>query len=287
MEGMGSSASDGTASRAVERPGGPATKVLIAAATIAAVVFLLDISLPLGDMGGLPYVGAVAICLWSPRRSFPILVATVCTLLTVLDYFLSQSGAALWVVLLSRAYSVSAIWITTGLVIRRVRSEEALERSEMRYRSLIETIPHGVLESNASGIITFGNPAHNRMYGYPNGELMGKTVWDVLDSLPEREKLREQLASHVGDLPRPIPYMTRGKTLDGRAIDVQVDWDYKRDARGRVNGMVSVSSGPHHQDSGEAKIRESTAGVSRKPSSDGKARGCSSKHLCGLTAWNT
>ncbi len=48
-----------------------------------------------------------------------------------------------------------------------------------------------------------------------------------------------------------------------------------------------VSGGPHHQDSGEAKIRESTAGVSRKPSSDGKARGCSSKHLCGLTAWNT
>ena len=47
------------------------------------------------------------------------------------------------------------------------------------------------------------------------------------------------------------------------------------------------SSGPHHQDSGESKIRESTAGGSRKPSSDGKACGCSSKHLCGLTAWNT
>ena len=51
--------------------------------------------------------------------------------------------------------------------------------------------------------------------------------------------------------------------------------------------VVVNSSGPHHQDSGEAKIRESTAGVSRKPSSDGKACGCSSKHLCGLTAWNT
>ena len=44
-----------------------------------------------------------------------------------------------------------------------------------------------------------------------------------------------------------------------------------------------LSGGPHHQDSGEAKIRESTAGVSRKPSSDGKACGSSSKHLCGLT----
>ena len=54
-----------------------------------------------------------------------------------------------------------------------------------------------------------------------------------------------------------------------------------------VDTLNQESSGPHHQDSGEAKIRESTAGVSRKPSSDGKARGCSSKQLSGLTAWNT
>ena len=67
-----------------------------------------------------------------------------------------------------------------------------------------------------------------------------------------------------------------------------------QDALARLNPFLpatalgaALSSGPHHQDSGEAKIGESTAGVSRKPSSDGKARGSSSKHLCGLTAWNT
>ena len=61
-----------------------------------------------------------------------------------------------------------------------------------------------------------------------------------------------------------------------------------QDVDGFLHGGITVfSSGPYHQDSGEAKIRESAAGVSRKPSSDGKARGCSSKHLCGLTAWNT
>ena len=57
--------------------------------------------------------------------------------------------------------------------------------------------------------------------------------------------------------------------------------------KSRARIFRALSSGPHHQDSGEAKIRESTAGVSRKPSSDCKACGCSSKHLCGLTAWNT
>ena len=57
--------------------------------------------------------------------------------------------------------------------------------------------------------------------------------------------------------------------------------DLRRAKRDQVEAVVS--GGPHHQDSGEAKIRESTAGVSRKPSSDGKACGSSSKHLCGLT----
>ena len=57
---------------------------------------------------------------------------------------------------------------------------------------------------------------------------------------------------------------------------------------GHVQSKLLVSSGPHHQDSGEAKIRESTAGVSRKPSSDGKARGSSSKHLIPSKAhWRT
>ena len=67
----------------------------------------------------------------------------------------------------------------------------------------------------------------------------------------------------------------------------QVPYEVVEDLEAAIRDFVEFSSGPHDQDSGEAKIRESTAGVSCKPSSDGKARGCSSKHLCGLTAWNT
>ena len=72
------------------------------------------------------------------------------------------------------------------------------------------------------------------------------------------------------------------KTDSGFKDEVVKESDHLMDAL-----RYALSSGPHHQDSGEAKIRESTAGVSRKPSSDCKACGCSSKHLCGLTAWNT
>ena len=78
---------------------------------------------------------------------------------------------------------------------------------------------------------------------------------------------------------------TPGHTPEGISILV---YDLRRDGVTPYAVLTGdTSSGPHHQDSGEAKIRESTAGVSRKPSSDCKACGCSSKHLCGLTAWNT
>ena len=78
------------------------------------------------------------------------------------------------------------------------------------------------------------------------------------------------------------------KKLENVQSDVKVA-EMPQDLGFKVFKLVepSYSSGPHHQDSGEAKIRESTAGVSRKPSSHCKACGCSSKHLCGLTAWNT
>ena len=87
----------------------------------------------------------------------------------------------------------------------------------------------------------------------------------------ERDRLLKWLWSGLDELIRDTP----------EALFEGARWSVVRPA------IQYFSSGPHHQDSGEAKIRESTAGVSRKPSSDGKARGSSSKHLCGLTAWNT
>ena len=86
-----------------------------------------------------------------------------------------------------------------------------------------------------------------------------------------------------------VPPILRSNTLlRGDLPQLRQQADGGSEARLAVEWIpLGVSSGPHHQDSGEAKIRESTAGVSRKPSSDGKARGSSSKHLSGLTAWNT
>lgn len=120
------------------------------------------------------------------------------------------------------------------------RTEELLRRSEKRYYSLIETIPHGIQEIDASGIIIFVNKAYNKIYGYEEGETIGKSVLDKVAIDSEREKLGDYLAMLVEDQPAPTPYFEKDLTKEGNIIDVQVAWNYKRDEKGRVVGFISV-----------------------------------------------
>ncbi|MBX3743732.1 MAG: SpoIIE family protein phosphatase [Verrucomicrobiae bacterium] len=63
-------------------------------------------------------------------------------------------------------------------VERRARreAERRLRESELRYRSLWETSPDGVLVCDESGAIAFANPAAERMFGVRADELAGRTI---------------------------------------------------------------------------------------------------------------
>ena len=118
--------------------------------------------------------------------------------------------------------------------------EDALKKSEERHRSLVETIPHGIQEVDPEGTITYANPAHHKIYGYGNQEMIGKSILDLQISDFARTELRDYLATLVKEQPEPIPYIAKNLTKDGIIIDVQVDWDYQRDNQGGVKGFISV-----------------------------------------------
>jgi PAS domain S-box-containing protein len=124
----------------------------------------------------------------------------------------------------------------------RKEAQEALARSESRYRRLIETVPLGIEEVDLQGRMVFLNDAYHRMLGYEPGELLGRFIWD-LDPTPEsREKLKEYLEYIKAQRPRPEPYISRNVRKDGRIIDVQVDWTYALDAQGELAGFLAVTS---------------------------------------------
>ena len=138
---------------------------------------------------------------------------------------------------------------------RQAEVERALRESEEKFRSLIDTIPHGVQENDLDGVITLSNAAHCRMHGYADGELVGKTIFDMLASDAERDTLRDYLAKLVREQPAPTPYFAKDRTRDGRIIDVQVDWIYKRDARGRLTGFASVITDITNRKHAEEELR--------------------------------
>lgn len=92
----------------------------------AAVVLALDLYLPLGVAGGVPYVAVVLAGWWSHRLWVIFLLALLSTFLTLVGYAFSPSGGIPWVVLANRALAIFAIWITAVLLAWAKSAERKL-----------------------------------------------------------------------------------------------------------------------------------------------------------------
>ncbi len=138
--------------------------------------------------------------------------------------------------------------------IERRQADEALRQSERRFRMLVETIPHGIVEIDRRGGITFANPALTRMYGFSEQELRGKNLFELSSSPEERRRLRDHLEDLMHRQPEPFPWHSKDLTRDGSLIETQVDWNYRRDDVGRVTGLIAVISEITHRKHAEKAL---------------------------------
>jgi PAS domain S-box-containing protein len=139
-------------------------------------------------------------------------------------------------------------------IMERRTAETNLRESERRFRTLVDTIPYGIQELDLDGNITFANPAHVQLYGREPLEMMGTSILDLAAGGCERQQLKEHLAYIAAYHPRPHPWFSKDSTKDGRLINTQVDWNYKRDVQGRVLGLIAVISNITHHKSAEKAL---------------------------------
>lgn len=141
-------------------------------------------------------------------------------------------------------------------ITERKQAELALQMSEARFRALVDAVPYGVEEINIEGRVIFTNIARNRMLGYAETEIVGKTIWDFMDDATKQE-IQAHFVRLLKDQPLPTPAFSTNRTKSGQMIEVQIDWNYKRDSEGHIIGFVVVLTNVTEHKRAERALRES------------------------------
>lgn len=171
--------------------------------------------------------------------------------------FYQEYKYLVWGVISAFCLLGSLIFILILNILSRKQAQDALRENEQKYRVLIETLPNGIVEVDLSGNITFTNSAFQDIFHYSNAQLIESTVYDFVPK-SRRKKIREIFTTLFREAPRPMPIIDRYLTQEKRIIDVQLDWNYKRDYSGKIIGIISVVSDitQRLQAEKEAKIRQ-------------------------------
>lgn len=201
-------------------------------AVLCAGIFALDLQLPFGVPGALPYVAVVLLALLSPGRALPLIAAAVTSVLTLLAIPVSSwSGAETWVMLANRGSSLGAIWATaavgllfTGERRRRGRAERSLGSSAARARAVLDSAVDGIITIDPKGTIETTNPAAERLFGYARGELTGHNVRELMPT-PWRGEHDGYIARYLATGERRIIGIGRevvGRRKDGSEFPLEL-----------------------------------------------------------------
>ena len=111
-------------------------------------------------------------------------------------------------------------------ISERKTLEDEIKRSEIKYRSLVELAPDGVITINLRGDVTWINEAYTAITGYTSNEIVGKKVWSLKTVKP----------SDIGTFLGLFVKLLRGSAIP----PVEFQWMSKDGSAGWGEGRASL-----------------------------------------------
>ncbi|HEY4809838.1 MAG TPA: PAS domain S-box protein [Solirubrobacteraceae bacterium] len=141
-------------------------------------------------------------------------------------------------------------------ISRQVSAEEDLQRSEGRYRQILESAHAGIWQVNPEMLTAYVNPSLARMLGYTVEELLGRPLSDFLDQQQldnAKESMRRQSS---GDGER-LEQTFRHK--DGSEVQTLMSVNAVLDDAGEHVGNLAIVTDVTEQRMAEAHLRKAGA----------------------------
>ncbi len=128
-------------------------------------------------------------------------------------------------------------------ITERMRMEETVRESEVKYRELVENASSIILKMDCDGTITFFNEYAQEFFGYGEEEILGKNI--VGSIVPRLESTGRDLGQLIGNLVRHPDEFRQAENENMRkdGSRVWISWTNKAlvdEDTGEVLGMLSV-----------------------------------------------
>jgi PAS domain S-box-containing protein len=128
-----------------------------------------------------------------------------------------------------------------GQLMERKRAEDALRKSELRFRTFAETASDAIVTVDQEGTIVFANPAAERVFGHAVSDLIGE---DLVALMPEsmRAAHRSGFARYQQTGRRHLSWLAvelPGLHRDGHEIPLEVSFgEFPSDGRRYFTGII-------------------------------------------------
>lgn len=146
-----------------------------------AVILAIDLLLPLGVAGGVPYVAVVLMTVWIRGGRSTYLTAGITTALVAVGFALSPAGPEQWMALVNRLLAVFGIWIAAVVTDRFKSNQEALRRANSTVEAILDAAPDGIVTFDEDGRIRRFSTTAESMFGYEESETIGAPIQDLFD----------------------------------------------------------------------------------------------------------
>ncbi|MEW6202809.1 MAG: PAS domain S-box protein [bacterium] len=130
-----------------------------------------------------------------------------------------------------------SILVTTRDITKQKEAERALKESNEKLKVLIQASPLAIVALDTEGKITIWNPAAERIFGWNELEVLGRTMPFVPEDRKEESKaLRDRVLR--GDAFTGVELIRRRK--DGSTIYISLSTAPQYDAEGNISGIIGV-----------------------------------------------